>query len=570
MRRWPLLILLLASACARPVPVPPPATAPTAGTGPRTLTIVTTTDIHGRLEALPWISGYVQNLRTARRAEGGDVLLVDAGDMWQGTLESNLGEGAASVRAYNALGYHAVTIGNHEFDFGPVGVDTVPREPTDNPTGNIEARARQARFPLLAANLRTRAGGPWTPRNIQPSTLITLAGVRVGLIGVTTTATPSATDPRNLVRLTVAPLRDIVVEEATRLREQGAAVVVLIAHAGGRCEAFTNPDDLSSCRPQGEIFRLAQELPVGLVDAIAAGHAHDGIAHRVNGIAIVEPFNVGRAFGRVDLTVDPQGTRVVTSRIFPPQYVCDGTTPREIDTWAPDACRPPEYEGRPVRHDTRLIDVLRGDIERARRGREKLMGVDAPHAFPHSTRDESPASHLVVDLLRAAHPDADAAIYNATGTRTSLPAGPITYGRLYALLPFDSVVATATLPASVLADAILRGVTRGPIPIVSGIEVDITCDGATPRVTLTRNGQGLSPESSLRVVTSEFLASGGGGYFPDMVDRFRLKLDTPMREAIVSVIGSQAAGITSGSVGRYDPARRRVRLPGNTYPVRCQ
>jgi 5'-nucleotidase len=567
-RRWPLLTLLLAGACARPVPAPAPT--PTAATGPRTITLVTTTDIHGRLESLPWISGYVQNLRAARRAEGGDVLLVDAGDMWQGTLESNLGEGAASVRAYNALGYHAVTIGNHEFDFGPVGPDTVPRKPSDNPTGNIEARARQARFPFLAANLLTREGAAWTPPNIRPSTMVTLAGVRIGLIGITTTATPSATDPRNLVRLTVTPLRDVVVREATRLREAGAAAVVLLAHAGGRCESFGNPDDLSSCRDQGEIFRLARDLPAGLVDAIAAGHAHDGIAHRVNGIAIVEPFNVGRAFGRIDLVVDPAAARVTSTRIHPPQYVCDGKTGREIDAWAPDTCTPPDYEGRPVRHDASLLEVLRGDIERARRKREQPLGVVAPRAYPHSTRDESPASHLVVDLLHAAHPDADVAIYNATGTRTSLPAGPITYGRLYALLPFDSVIATATLPTSIVADAILRGVSRGPIPIVSGIEVDITCEGARPRVAVSRQGQVLAPDAPLKVVTSEFLSSGGGGYFPDMADRFRLQLDTPMRESIVAVIGSQAQGITGGAVGHHDPERRRVRVPNGTLPVRCQ
>ena len=98
-------------------------------------------------------------------------------------------------------------------------------------------------------------------------------------------------------------------------------------------------------------------------------------------------------------------------------------------------------------------------------------GVEAARAYPHSTRDESPASHFVVDLLRASHPGSDVAIYNATGTRAGLPRGPITYGHIYALLPFDSVVATATLPAATIADAIVRGVTRGPIPIVSGIEV---------------------------------------------------------------------------------------------------
>ena len=235
--------LCLAVACAKPgPPVPAP---PDRHVGqPVTISIVATTDVHGHIESLPWLSGYVTNLRAARRADGGAVLLVDAGDMWQGTLESNLGEGAAVVRAYNALRYDAVTIGNHEFDFGPVGPRTVPREPGDNPTGNIERRAAQARFPLLAANLATRDGAPWTPRNVMPSTMVTVAGVRVGLLGVTTASTPQTTDPRNLVTLRVLPLREAVEREATRLRAEGASVVVVLAHAGGGCDAFTDPDDL--------------------------------------------------------------------------------------------------------------------------------------------------------------------------------------------------------------------------------------------------------------------------------------------------------------------------------------
>jgi 5'-nucleotidase len=568
MRRCALLVALcLAGSCARPVPQAPAPAARQVGP-PVTISIVATTDVHGHLESLPWLSGHVQNLRAARRAEGGDVLLVDAGDMWQGTLESNLGEGAAVVRAYNALGYDAVTIGNHEFDFGPVGPKTVPREPGDNPTGNIERRARQARFPFLSANLISRAGIPWTPRNIQPSTMLTVAGVRIGLVGVTTIGTPQTTDPRNLVKLEVKPLRDAVVREATRLRAAGATVVIVLAHAGGSCDTFADPDDLSSCRPQGEIFQLARALPSGLVDVIAAGHAHFGIAHRVNGIAVVEAYQLGRAFSRVDLRIDGAG-RAEDVRIHAPRPLCDGATLRDITSWASEACTPPPYEGRPVRHDARMVTLLRSDIAAAQRKREQPLGVETARAYPHSTRDESPASHLVVDLLRASHPGTDVAIYNATGTRAGLPAGPITYGEIYALLPFDSVVATATLPAATIGDAIIRGVTRGPIPIVSGIEVEVTCERGAPHATIVRGGQPIAPDTPLSVVTSEFLSAGGAGYFPEMEKQFSLQLDMPMRESVVAVLKSQELGIRDGRVGSHDAARKRIRVPGGTYPVRC-
>lgn len=562
MRRWsPLLVVALALSCARPLPSShPPATA---STGPLTISIIATTDVHGHVESLPWLSGHVENVREARRADGGGVLLLDAGDMWQGTLESNLGEGAAVVRAYNALHYDAVTIGNHEFDFGPSGANTVPRTPNDNPTGNIEQRARQAAFPFLAANLLTKAGTPWTPPNVKPSTIVTVAGVRIGLLGVTSINTPTSTDPRNLVRLQVAPLKDVVEREATRLREAGATVVIVLAHAGGSCTTFGDPEDLSSCRTQGEIFQLAQALRPGLVDVITGGHAHFGIAHRVNGIAVVEGFEQGRVFSRVDLHVDAAG-KPMDARIYPPRYLCDGLTMRDVGSWSPQACAPPPYEGQPVRFDAHMVGVLRRDIQAAQRKREQPLGVDAPHAYPQSTRDESAASHFVVDLLRASRPGTDLAIYNATGTRSSLAAGPITYGDVYALLPFDSVIATGTIPAARVADAILRGVTRGPIPIVSGIEADVTCEGATPRVALSRAGQPVAPDTMVSVVTSEFLSSGGAGYFPEMEGSFALRLDTPMREAVVSVVKREEEGIRSGQVGGQDPTHKRIRTPAHT------
>src|SRR4029453_2320248 len=93
------------------------------------VSIVATTDLHGHVEALPWLAGHVRALRAARSADGGSVVLVDSGDMFQGTLESNLGEGAGVVRAYNALGYAAAAVGNHEFDYGPEGPRAGPAPP---------------------------------------------------------------------------------------------------------------------------------------------------------------------------------------------------------------------------------------------------------------------------------------------------------------------------------------------------------------------------------------------------------------------------------------------------------
>ena len=158
-----------------------------------TLSIVGTNDLHGGIlpdngqGGLALFAGYVKNLRAARTREGGAVLLVDAGDMWQGTLESNLREGAPVVAAYNALGYTAAAVGNHEFDFGPVGPDATPATSTVDARGALQARASEASFPFLAANLaETTTGRPVVWPNVRPSILVEAAGVKVGIIGVMT------------------------------------------------------------------------------------------------------------------------------------------------------------------------------------------------------------------------------------------------------------------------------------------------------------------------------------------------------------------------------------------------
>ena len=271
-----------------------------------------TNDLHGHLESLPVFGGFVANLRRVRAQDGGAVILVDAGDMFQGTLESNLNEGGAVVRAYAALGYIAVALGNHEFDYGPVGpaasVATGQEhrpDPAHDPRGALRARAAEAPFPFLDANLVEPATGrppAWT--NVVPGVVREVDGVKLGIVGVTTSGTARTTLAANFSGLTVTPLAPAIAATAADLRRQGATVVIALAHAGGDCHRFDDPTDLRTCDEHDEIFEVARALPAGAVDLIVAGHTHKGVAHRVNGIPIVEAFSNGRAFDRVDLTID--------------------------------------------------------------------------------------------------------------------------------------------------------------------------------------------------------------------------------------------------------------------------
>src|SRR5690606_20295984 len=188
---------------------------------------------------------------------------------------SNLSEGAVVVDAFEALGYTAGVIGNHEFDFGPVDAPGARQRLDEDPRGAIKARAAQARYPMLAANLVDEKTGKrvdWP--NVHASVLVEAAGVKVGIVGIMTIDALRATLRVNVQGLRTIPLAEAVIAEAEKLRGAGAELVIVGAHAGGSCTEFDDPRDLSSCDTNDEIFQLARAMPRGLVDVIVAGHTH--------------------------------------------------------------------------------------------------------------------------------------------------------------------------------------------------------------------------------------------------------------------------------------------------------
>src|SRR5262245_28208844 len=368
-----------------------------------TLSIVATTDLHGNLVprdgrgGLAAFGGYVRNLRAARTDDGGAVLLVDSGDTFQGGIESDLSEGAVVVDAYAALGYTAVAIGNHEFDFGAADGPGARERPDADPRGAIKALAVRAPFPFLAANLIDDATGlrvAWP--NVHASTLITVAGVKVGIVGIMTIDALRATLRANVQGLRVAPLAETVAAEADALRARGALVVIVVAHAGGACAELGAPHDLASCDPNAEIFELAHRLPRGLVDVIAAGHTHQAVAHEVDGIAIVQAYSLGRAFGRVDVAFDRRAGAVAERTIFPPQDVCvpqdqgvacDG---RPIGGTVASA----SYEGRALTADPAIEAAMAPALARVRALRAAPLGVVLDTPIPRAGVPDSPLGNL--------------------------------------------------------------------------------------------------------------------------------------------------------------------------------
>lgn len=547
--------------------------------------MIGTNDLHGHLESLPIFGGFVANLRRVRAEDGGAVVLVDAGDMFQGTLESNLNEGAAVVRAYGALGYAAVAVGNHEFDYGPVGpaVSMAPgQERGEDPRGALRARAAEAPFPFLDANLvDTATGRPPAWNNVTPGVVRELDGVKVGVLGVTTIGTARSTLAANFAGLAVTPLAPAIEATAADLRRQGASVVIALAHAGGDCHRFDDPGDLRTCDSHEEIFEVARALPAGTVDLIVAGHTHKGIAHRVNGIPIVEAFANGRAFDRVDLTIDRATGRVVEAAIFPPH-----------DLPAPDSVQLAAYEGEVVSPDRLTAAAVAPAVAAAASLREQRLGVDLAEAIPRAQKTESALGNLVTDLMRAAHPNADdsagtvgaaaatppgkrqlrprVALLNGGGLRADLPAGPLTYGRLYEALPFDNRFATIAATAGEVAAVVALNLSRNNgIVSVSGVRAAARCTAGSLTVTLAgADGRPMPPETPLTVVTSDFLATGGDELLPeDLQRRARLDRGPPLRDAIADLL--RAGRRVPPPRELAPPAAPRLDYPGKR-PVHCR
>jgi 5'-nucleotidase len=534
------------------------------------VSVVATTDVHGRAESLPWLGGHLANLRARRVSDGGGVLLIDAGDMFQGTLESNLGEGAVMVRGYNLLGYQAAAIGNHEYDFGPAGPVHLPG-PGDDPRGALKARAADAKFSFLAANVFEKGAKKsvdWP--NVRPFVVTTIAGVRFGIIGVTTAGTPFSTHPRNFAGLEVRPLVATIVANAAKARAAGAEVIVVASHAGGICsiarERPHDPARLEACEPNEEIFQVARQLPAGTVDVIAAGHTHQMVAHRVNGIAIVQAQSEGRAFARVDLSI--AGGRVSGAAIFAPQPLCGG---ERVPSYAPAACRPSSYEGRPVRFDAAVAKALAPDTVRAQQLRAAPVGVNVGSPIWREAKEESPLGNLAADLMRAASPGADAAFINGGSLRAALPAGPLLYGRLYEAFPFDDGLAHLPMTAGQLSALVARNLERAlGILSLSGVTAHAHCAGGRLQVQLrdARDGHPLPLERKLDVVTNGYLASGGDALITGIVTPSTPEA-TPLRDRFAELLRQRGGVLRGDDPQLFSPTSRRVDYPGRR-PVRCR
>ncbi|MBX5484237.1 MAG: bifunctional metallophosphatase/5'-nucleotidase [Myxococcaceae bacterium] len=549
--------------------------------GPLRITVVATNDLHGWVHPnkvkLPdgteieegGAAAFAGYLTILRGENPGGVLLLDGGDLFQGTLASNLTEGEVVIEAMNRLGYTAAAIGNHEFDYGPVGPISVASDPRVDPFGALKARMAQAKFPILAVNIYdARTGGRPEWLGNDGTRIVEVHGVKIGLLGLTTPSTPSTTNPVNVSTLRFGSLVPEATEAAKKLRAKGAELVIAVAHAGGRCAKFDDPNDLSSCdKRDGEIFDLLENIPAGTFDLVVAGHTHAELAHYVNGMPVVETRGLGRSFSVVELKVDPKTHKLlekpvpaqatpICARVDAELKTCDSYVlkRKQGSITLVDAT----FHGQPVKVDESIAQAIGPALEKVKESQQRKLGLVVPHTMGRNYEGESALGDFLADSLRALD-GADIALLNPGGLRADLPAGELSYGEVYEVIPFDNTVATLTVTGEEL-NRLMHAAYGGKKGVfqVSGLKVTLAkCPGqGRLKGFALPDGRPIQPEKRYRVVVPDFLARGGDGLGPVVQSLPDGRIDLGMsrelnfRDALVAYWQKKAAPLVAPPSGR--------------------
>ena len=458
-----------------------------------TITILHINDIHGRLDPFtPWraeaeVGGIarIATLVNQIRAEEENVIFLDAGDTIHGTNLVNLFFGKPAVAVMNRLDVDAMVVGNHDFNFG---IDV------------LAARAEEAGFPILGANVRYKTGEPVL--FLPPYIIVEKGGLTIGIIGLVTEETPLVTHPKNvedLEFLDPVTMTQQIVEQL----DPKVDLIILLTHLG-----------------IAEEEAVLKKVPG--IAVVVSGHIHQEWVIRSEefGHAIrVQAGEHGRVLGRLDITVVDG---IVTS--FRHEFL--PITPAIEKDPAIEAILTPFREAL----GTKLAEVV-GEAE---------IILDGERANVRTR--ETNLGNLVADILRA-RTGADIAIQNGGGIRASIDIGSITLEEIFTVLPFDNYIVVLELTGEEIWQALDNGVSqveylRGRFPQVSGLS--FTFDPARPAgeriVEILIAGEPIDLNKTYTVATNCFLAAGGDGYIMFKEARVVLETGDLLRDAVAAYI----------------------------------
>jgi 5'-nucleotidase len=465
------------------------------------LNILHINDLHSRIESINKFDstcsaeeesknecfGGVARLKTAIDAErqklaGKNVLLLNAGDNFQGSLFYTTYKGAAEAEFLNLMKFDAMTVGNHEFDDSEDGLATF---------------LDKVQFPVVTANVAASASSKIGDR-IKPYIVLDKGGQKIGIVGAVANDTPelSSPGPNVLIGNDVADITAAVAE----LKKQGVDKIIALTHVG-------YPRDLAA------IAKIPD------VDVVVGGHSHSFLSS-------TDP----KAEGPYPTMVDnPGGYKVpVVQAGSYSKYLGD------LKVVFDDAGIVKEASGAPIAIDSTIkpdeavlarIKELAAPIEelKSKIVAESAGPIDGSRETCRSAECEM--GDLVADALldRTKSQGMTIAITNGGGLRSSIDAGPVSMGEVLSVLPFQNTVATFQLKGSDLLAALENGLSQieegaGRFPQVSGMKYSF--DRSKPagsRIVSVEVKEGdafvpLDPEKTYGIVSNNYMRAGGDGY----------------------------------------------------------
>ena len=471
-----------------------------------TLTVLHTSDLHGHVDPHDEIADRDYGEGLARvatavataRSEGRPTLLLDSGDTIQGTptqalvFKGSAGKGGdPTVRVMNRLGYAAMAVGNHEFDFG---------------RQQLERSRSQARFPWLSANI-VENGKPV----FDPFVVLTIQGIRVGILGLTTKNVASWEPPSHVAGLqfqdTVEAARRYV--PVLRGREHCDLVIVL-THQGFERDPVSGEDRGGS--DENQAYAIATEVPG--IDLLLTGHTHTVIDPRRLGTAwISQPGRFGNTVTRFDVTLEKKrgGWRVaeISGRNLPMKEVAPAAD--IVALVSPEHGAAMKTLAEPVA--TLEAAVVAGDARVADTGL-----LDWLHSVQ---RREGKADVSFASLL--------------PGSLSPWPAGTLTVRQVWAFYPYENTLVTVRATGRQIREALeqagrcISGISEQEGRMVwkrntavwgyncdtaEGVEyaIDPTRPEGKRVLFLRRAGRPVGDEETLTVALNSYRAAGGGGY----------------------------------------------------------
>ncbi len=442
------------------------------------LTILHTNDHHGRFwpnkdgeVGLAPRGTLIKKIKEEVQAQGGHVLVLDAGDVNTGTPQSDLQDAEPDFKGMGLIGYDVMAIGNHEFD---------------KPLKTIFKQRQWAGFPFVSSNIYHLK----TNERVFPSHVIKkLDGLKVTIFGLTTEDTPFKSNPKYSSELKFVP----AVEEAKKLvplLRKDTDVLIALTHMG-HYENETHGADAP-----GDVTLARQ---VNGIDVIVGGHTQKPLFKPdiQNGTVIVQAHEWGKYLGRVDLEISNRKVNLINAKLIPinlkdaPEKI---TADLKIETLLS------EYKKKGDSSLTVEFGTSDGEFMGRReiiRSKETSLGNLVTYAYKNKVH-------------------ADIGLSNSGGLRDSIYEGKITYETILTVLPFGGELAVAEMNGKELKEYLEFLILNlnpgsGSFPQISGI--NIVADKKTKKIKeLKINSTPVSLTKKYLIALPEFIAGGGDKY----------------------------------------------------------